>query len=74
VVRANGYGLSIRRLLLAVAAVASLGGLMDVAAVTPASAQSFTYNPLPPRAKPPKVANDNQMLVQATEVDYDYNN
>ncbi len=47
---------------------------MDVAAVTPASAQSFTYNPLPPRPKPPKVANDNQMLVQATEVDYDYNN
>ncbi|MBR0973812.1 LPS-assembly protein LptD [Bradyrhizobium japonicum] len=73
VVRANGRGLSIRRLLLAVVTAASLGGLIDVAAVAPASAQ-FSYNPLPPRPKPPKVANDNQMLVQATEVDYDYNN
>ncbi len=54
--------------------MASLGGLMDLAAVSPASAQGFTYNPLPPRPKPPKAANDNQMLVQATEVDYDYNN
>ena len=74
VVRANGCGLSVRRLLLAVVAAASLGALIDLAAVAPASAQSFTYNPLPPRPKPPKVANDNQMLVQATEVDYDYNN
>ena len=45
--------------------------------VTPASAQqSFRYNPLPP--KPPKQArpttNDGQMLVQAAEVNYDYNN
>ena len=38
------------------------------------SAQGFTYNPLPPRPKPPRVANDGQMLVQAVEVDYDYNN
>ena len=72
-VRANGCGLSVRRFLLAVAAAASLGGLIDVAAVMPASAQ-YTYNPLPPRPKPPRAANDNQMLVQATEVDYDYNN
>ncbi|WP_375304215.1 LPS-assembly protein LptD [Bradyrhizobium sp. A11] len=70
-VRADGRGLS--RLLLAVVTAASLGGLIDVAAVTPASAQ-YTYNPLPPRPKPPKAPNDNQMLVQATEVDYDYNN
>uniref|UniRef100_UPI00138AAF9A LPS-assembly protein LptD n=1 Tax=Bradyrhizobium yuanmingense TaxID=108015 RepID=UPI00138AAF9A len=73
-VRANGNGLSVRRLLIAVVAAASLGGLIDAAAVAPAKAQSFTYNPLPPRAKPPKAPNDNQMLVQATEVDYDYNN
>ncbi|MGY3591651.1 LPS-assembly protein [Bradyrhizobium sp. USDA 4341] len=39
-----------------------------------ASAQSFSYNPPPPRAKPLKTINDNQMLVQATEVEYDYNN
>jgi len=43
--------------------------------VTPASAQGFTYNPRPPRpAPPPRAANDGQMLVQAVEVDYDYNN
>ncbi len=72
-VRANGVGCSVRTLLLAVMTAASLGGLIDLAAVTPAAAQ-FTYNPRPPRATPPKVPNDNQMLVQATEVDYDYNN
>ncbi|MGL5164659.1 MAG: LPS-assembly protein LptD [Afipia sp.] len=53
---------------------AGLGGV----ATTPAAAQqtSYRYNPLPPR--PPKPArpqtNDGQMLVQATEVNYDYNN
>jgi LPS-assembly protein len=49
-------------------------GMLGVALTTPALAQSFTYNPLPPHPKPPKVANDGQMLVQAIEVDYDYNN
>jgi LPS-assembly protein len=47
---------------------------IDLAATTPAAAQSFTYNPQPPRQAPPRVANDGQMLVQAVEVDYDYNN
>jgi len=51
-----------------------LTGLLSVAATTPVSAQSFTYNPVPQRPKPPRVANDGQMLVQAVEVDYDYNN
>jgi LPS-assembly protein len=49
-------------------------GALGVAGSTPASAQSFTYNPIPFRPKPPKAASDGQMLVQATEVDYDYNN
>ncbi|WP_371926809.1 LPS-assembly protein LptD [Bradyrhizobium sp. WD16] len=40
----------------------------------PALAQSFTYNPLPPSPKPAQRPDDGQMLVQATEVDYDYNN
>ena len=42
---------------------------------TPAAAQ-YQYNPrppAPPRAAP-KTANDGQMLVQAAEVNYDYNN
>ncbi|WP_371259479.1 LPS-assembly protein LptD [Bradyrhizobium sp. URHD0069] len=47
---------------------------LGVALTTPASAQGFTYNPLPPRPKPPPAANDGRMLVQAVEVDYDYNN
>jgi LPS-assembly protein len=49
-------------------------GSLGVATTTPASAQSFTYNPRPPRPAPPRPANDGQMLVQATEVDFDYNN
>ena len=40
----------------------------------PASAQGFTYNPRPPKPPPRPVNNDGQMLVQAVEVDYDYNN
>jgi LPS-assembly protein len=48
--------------------------LMMVAIPLPASAQGFAYNPQPPKPVRPRVPNDNQMLVQATEVDYDYNN
>ena len=32
-----------------------LSGALGLAVTTPASAQSFTYNPLPPRPKPPPV-------------------
>ena len=49
-------------------------GALGIATTSPASAQSFTYNPLPPKPKPPPAANNGQMLVQAVEVDYDYNN
>jgi LPS-assembly protein len=48
--------------------------LIVVAAVTPAAAQGFTYNPPHTRPKPPPAANTGQMLVQAVEIDYDYNN
>ena len=54
--------------------VAVIGGVLPLVTATPAAAQAFTYNPHPPRPVPPRVANDNQMLVQANEVDYDYNN
>jgi LPS-assembly protein len=67
-----------QRLAAAGATVLVLGlvfaGSLGVATTTPASAQSFTYNPRPPRPAPPRPANDGQMLVQATEVDFDYNN
>jgi LPS-assembly protein len=45
-----------------------------VATMAPAAAQGFIYNQRPPRPKPAPVPNDGQMLVQAVEVDYDYNN
>ncbi|MBS0530140.1 MAG: LPS-assembly protein LptD [Proteobacteria bacterium] len=49
-------------------------GALEIAATSPAAAQSFTYNPTPRRPKPPPAQNNGQMLVQANEVDYDYNN
>ncbi len=51
----------------------ALVGALGVAVSTPAAAQSFTYNPVPSRPVPPRPPSDGQMLVQATEVDYDYN-
>jgi LPS-assembly protein len=63
-------GASLLVLFLGLLTVAAL----DLASVTSAFAQGFTYNPHPPRPVPPRVANDGQMLVQANEVDYDYNN
>ena len=49
-------------------------GAVTLTGTLPAEAQGFTYNPLPPKPKPLQRKNDGQMLVQATEVDYDYNN
>ncbi|MFO1108816.1 MAG: LPS-assembly protein LptD [Bradyrhizobium sp.] len=51
-----------------------LAGAIDLALLERASAQSFTYNPRPPKPPRQPTPNDGQMLVQATEVDYDYNN
>jgi LPS-assembly protein len=51
-----------------------LADALGIALVTPASAQGFIYNARPTRPVPPRTANDGQMLVQAVEVDYDYNN
>jgi LPS-assembly protein len=63
-------GVSVLALVFGLIVVGGLG----IALTTPASAQGFTYNPRPPRPAPPRAANDGQMLVQAVEVDYDYNN
>jgi LPS-assembly protein len=51
-----------------------LAEAIGLSLTAPAAAQGFTYNPRPPRPKPPPAPNDGQMLVQAVEVDYDYNN
>jgi LPS-assembly protein len=53
-----------------------LAGSLELATAPTASAQSFvyTYNPRPPKPVTARPANDAQMLVQANEVDYDYNN
>jgi LPS-assembly protein len=63
-------GGSLLAFVLAVALVAAL----SVTTAAPVYAQGFTYNPRPPKTPPPRGANDGQMLVQAVEVDYDYNN
>ena len=60
--------------LLALLFAFALAGALVAALTTPAAAQGFTYNPRPPRPPLPPAKNDGQMLVQATEVDYDYNN
>ncbi|HEY2247721.1 MAG TPA: LptA/OstA family protein, partial [Bradyrhizobium sp.] len=61
--------------LLALLLGALLAGAFECADMAPAAAQGFTYNARPPSAHPARVANtDGQMLVQAVEVDYDYNN
>src|SRR5712671_1068956 len=49
-------------------------GALGIATSTPVMAQGFTYNPPHTRPKPPQAGNNGQMLVQAVEVDYDYNN
>ena len=53
-----------------------LAGPLEVATAPTAFAQTFvyTYNPRPPKPVTARPANDGQMLVQANEVDYDYNN
>jgi LPS-assembly protein len=62
----------------AIGAALLLAALLGVAfaaclAASPASAQGFTYNPLPPRPpKPPhNPGDDGKMLLQANELDYD---
>ncbi|MBI5132110.1 MAG: LPS-assembly protein LptD [Rhodopseudomonas palustris] len=55
-------------------AVLLLAGAAEVVSISSAEAQGYSYNPRPPRARPPQSAKDGQMLVQATEVNYDYNN
>ena len=65
----------VREAILAIALGLLLSAALGLTAPRAAFAQSFTYNPRPP--KPPvtqRPANDGQMLVQANEVDYDYNN
>jgi LPS-assembly protein len=62
-----------RPLLLLIVALLAVAAL-EFSIVRSASAQTFTYNPRPPQQHPPRVPSDGQMLVQAVEVDYDYNN
>jgi len=50
-----------------------LASALSICFSAPASAQ-FSYNRGPVRTVPPRPPSDGQMLVQAVEVDYDYNN
>jgi LPS-assembly protein len=60
--------------IIALLAVFALAGVIGLASTAPALAQGFTYNPSRPKPAVRPTNNDGQMLVQATEVDYDYNN
>ena len=51
-----------------------LAGPVGLVTARSASAQTFTYNPRRPKPVTARPASDGQMLVQANEVDYDYNN
>ena len=57
-----------------IALVLLMSGIFGLATSPGAFAQGFTYNPRPPKPITQRPANDGQMLVQANEVDYDYNN
>lgn len=80
----NGRRMSVRRYCLRMpnilaSLLAPILGLaiatsFEVATMPAASAQGFTYNAPHTRPKPPPAAQTGQMLVQAVEVDYDYNN
>lgn len=58
------------------ACVAALCGIaLDVAMVGQAQAQTgVVFNPRPPKPPPRRVEKNNQMLVNAVELDYDYTN
>jgi LPS-assembly protein len=60
--------------MLALLAGIVLAGAIEFALTGPASAQSFTYNPRPPKPPARPANSDGKMTVQAVEVDYDYNN
>jgi LPS-assembly protein len=51
-----------------------IAAILEITGVAPAPAQGFVYNQPHPHPKPPPDVHDGQMLVQAVEVDYDYNN
>jgi len=72
-VRRNGRCFAAANALHAIVAAMLLAGALAVATTAPSFAQGFTYNARPPHPTPPAVAHDGQMLVQAVEVDYDYN-
>ena len=65
------------RLVVSAALVLLLAGTFNALTITSSAAQNaLTYNARPPIQKPPKNPNakDGQMLVRATEINYDYNN
>src|ERR1700712_3020506 len=74
-VRRQGTGLtSVCAPVLALLLGLVVAGALELGLTAPASGQGFVYTPPAPRPKPPPAANNGQMLVQAVEVDYDYNN
>ena len=72
--RQAGHVARVREALFSVIVVLLLSIAFAATMPSSAFAQAFTYNPRPPRPVTTRPVNDNQMLVQANEVDYDYNN
>jgi LPS-assembly protein len=70
----RGHRSRMPAVLASVFAVIGIVATLSVAATTPSAAQGFTYNQPHTRPKPAPAAQTGQMLVQAVEVDYDYNN
>ena len=52
----------------------TIAAMLALAGSAPGAAQGFVYNQPHPHTKPAPAPHDGQMLVQAVEVDYDYNN
>ena len=72
--RPRGRAAALWRPLCAAILGLSMFAVLGLATSPTASAQGFVYNVRPPKPVTPRPANDGQMLVQAGEVDYDYNN
>ncbi|WP_334392931.1 LPS-assembly protein LptD [Bradyrhizobium sp. AZCC 2262] len=51
-----------------------VAAIFEIVISIPAAAQGFTYNPHRPKPPVRPANNDGKMVVQAVEVDYDYNN
>ncbi|SMX56731.1 putative Organic solvent tolerance protein (OstA) [Bradyrhizobium sp. ORS 285] len=72
--RTAAGALRVRRAIIRAALALGVATSWGVLAPHPVAAQGFTYNAAAPKAPRPRIPDDNQMLVQATTVEYDTKN